>query len=199
MRPLLGALAALFWGWSPTAFAHSPMPGFEGFYVGVLHPLAVPGQLLTLVAGGLLLGRQGPPVARPAFAAFLAALVAGVAAGGLPPADAFVSWAPLAAALPLALLLLIPHGGVVTILAAAVAGGVVGLGLNPDPGPFGAVAITVAGSLVGAPFLLLCAFGAADVLRERLPAVWSRNVLRVAGAWLFALAALLLALELRAV
>lgn len=201
MRRRPWAMAVLCCGWIPAAHGHSPMPGFEGFYVGLLHPLAVPGQWLALMAAGLLLGRSGPAPARLALAAFLAALVLGAVLGavlsGSPAAEPQVTWAPLLVTLPLALLLLVPCGRRVTALAGASAGGVVGLGLMPDPGPFSAVAITAAGSLVGAHFLLLCAFAAADVLRERAPPAWARNALSVAAAWLFALAALLLALELR--
>jgi hypothetical protein len=180
------------------AAAHSPMPGFEGFYVGLVHPLTVPGHALVLVVVGLVLGLRGPAAARTAFALFLVTLCAGAALGRGMVADATVTWIPLAVALGGALLLLVPAGLAPASMLSALGGLVVGHGSLPDPGPTGAVAITLTGSLVGAPFLLLCAFGVGDVLRERLTPWWSLTVARVVGGWLVAIATLLLALELRA-
>jgi hypothetical protein len=40
------------------AFAHGrPVPGLEGVYLGMAHPLSTPPQLLALLALGLLLGQ----------------------------------------------------------------------------------------------------------------------------------------------
>jgi hydrogenase/urease accessory protein HupE len=37
------------------AYAHSPIPGIEGFYVGLLHPFSTPSQALLMLGLGLLI------------------------------------------------------------------------------------------------------------------------------------------------
>ena len=64
-----------------SAAAHSPMPGFEGFYVGLLHPLSTPGQLLALLATGLMLGHRFPAQFPAAWVIFAVALIAGMSLG----------------------------------------------------------------------------------------------------------------------
>ncbi|MEQ8485539.1 MAG: hypothetical protein RIB46_14370 [Pseudomonadales bacterium] len=184
--------------WPAAAAAHSPMPGFEGFYVGAVHPATVPGQLLALLVLGLLLGVRGPVVARPALVWFLAALVLGLALAPDGGADARSSVVALAVALAGAPLLLWSVRPMLASGYAVAVGLAVGIGLMPEAGAPGAVAITIAGSLVGAPFLVLCVFGATDLLRERLAPAVLTIAARIAGAWLVAIAALLLALAVRA-
>ncbi|MEQ9004855.1 MAG: hypothetical protein RIE74_14950, partial [Pseudomonadales bacterium] len=147
---------------------------------------------------GLLLGGRGPVVARPALVWFLAALVLGLALAPDGGADARSSVVALAVALAGAPLLLWSVRPMLASGYAVAVGLAVGIGLMPEAGAPGAVAITIAGSLVGAPFLVLCVFGATDLLRERLAPAVLTIAARIAGAWLVAIAALLLALAVRA-
>ncbi len=189
---LTGAIA------SPSAaWAHSPVPGIEGFYVGMLHPLTVPGHILLLSVVGLLLGFRGMNVARPAFAAFAASLAIGALFGRSVPTAALTGWAPLAAVLLTAPVLFFSRAQGVAIFVGAVGGLVVGLGSLPEPGPMRAVAITLAGSLAGAPFMMLCIAAVAESIRQRLRSSWTDTIACVAAAWVTAIATLLLAVELR--
>ncbi|MCC5870529.1 MAG: hypothetical protein JJU27_18680 [Gammaproteobacteria bacterium] len=190
-------LLAVLIGWANPVWAHSPVPGIEGFYVGLWHPLTVPGQILLLSVVGLLLGFRGVKLARPAFIAFTVSLAIGAAFGRSLPAEAIAGWVPLAAVLLTAPALIFRAGEVVAIVVAALGGLVVGLGSLPEPGPIGAVAITLAGSLAAIPFMMLGMAAAAEAVRARLPPSWTGTVAGVTGAWILAIATLMLALEMR--
>jgi len=210
--PALARAAALLF-WPGVALAHSPMPGIEGFYIGLLHPAGAPEPLLCAITLGLLLGVAGPGVARPAWGAFALALACGLAwsfAGGVGPA---FEWLSLAAALAAALAGVVGFSpGLSTDLVearptdwsirvavglSAAGGAAMGLGSVPDPGPTGDVLVTIAGSFVGANFLLLLAFGGVDLLRERMPVAWVLIGSRVVAGWLVAIVIMLLALTYR--
>ena len=45
-----------FAAWPVPAYAHSPVPGIEGFYIGLLHPFSTPAQALLMLGLGLLIG-----------------------------------------------------------------------------------------------------------------------------------------------
>ncbi|MBX3705946.1 MAG: hypothetical protein KF911_04865 [Pseudomonadales bacterium] len=182
------------------ALAHSPLPGIEGFYVGFLHPAGAPEPLLCAIALGMLLGVHGPVVARPAWGLFALALGAGLAWSFTDGARTTLAWLPLAVALAAALACVVAprpdsRTGTWTAVGLGAAAGIaIGLGSVPDPGPTGAVLVTVAGSFVGANFLLLLVFGAVDFLREHLPSAWIQLGARIAAGWLVAIVMMLLAL-----
>lgn len=193
-----GAALALCAGAGPAA-AHSPLPGIEGFYAGLLHPLSTPDQALALLATGLLLGGfaiQRLPVAFGAAAIGLATgLATGLARGTATgdPAPWLFGLAALAAAgaalapgraLPLAALLSLG------------AGALLGWASLPDAGPPRDRAFTMAGSVTGAALGLLYVAGGLDLLRDRLRAPWLAIALRVLAAWIAAIALLMLALSL---
>lgn len=77
----------------------------------------------------------------------------------------------------------------------ASAGGLfIGLVSTPDPGPRAATLITVAGSFVSANLTLFHVSGAVGLLRERFTQHWVAVGLRVAAAWIAAVAVLMGAL-----
>ncbi len=193
MRRWIGA-AVIGLGPGPAA-AHSPIEGIEGFYVGFLHPVSTPSQLLALLALGLLLVHGWPDRAGRWLGAFVGALAVGMAAGqaGLDPAPlppvllgVAVAVAALAALAPAA-------PGWTRLVAAAATGLLVGVVSTPDPGPMRATLITLAGSFVGANLATVYATGAAGWLRERFPRPWVHIGQRVLSAWVAAIAALMLA------
>jgi len=210
--PALAGTASLL-SWPGVALAHSPLPGIEGFYIGLLHPAGAPEPLLCAITLGLLLGVAGPAVARPAWGAFALALACGLAWSFAGAVRAPFEWLPLAAALAAALASVVgfPPGSPTDLAKAlptgwstrvavglsAFGGVAMGLGSVPDPGPAGDVLVTIAGSFVGANVLLLLAFGAVDLLRERLPAAWVLIGSRVLAGWLVAIIVMLLALTSR--
>jgi hypothetical protein len=190
LRPIVAALAGLAPG---SVLAHSPMPGIEGFYIGLVHPATVPAQLLAGIAIGLLLGLAGAAVARPAWGAFAAALAVtlGLSLAGYAAPDP--TWLPLPAALAAALACLFTVSRWLAVLLSGASGALIGLGSLPDPGPAGAVAVTIVGTFIGANVLVILLFGGVDLARERLSERWLMLGGRVLAAWLGAIVVLLLA------
>lgn len=181
-----------------SAAAHSPLPGIEGFYSGLVHPLTSPAQVLVLLALGLLFAQRWPGPFPLAWVVFGGGCLCGVALGqaGVPTGPA----EPIALALALAtgtLAALWPSGPVAPpILAAGVAGLLIGLVSTPDPGSLRSTLITLTGSLVGAVLALLYAAGGLGWLHEKMGTSWAQVGFRIAAAWTATIAALLLALSL---
>ena len=59
-------------------YAHTPVEGVGNFYNGLLHPVLVAAQLLSLIVVGLLFGQQGRKSIRLTLPAFLVALIIGL-------------------------------------------------------------------------------------------------------------------------
>lgn len=184
---------------SGRAQAHGALPGSEGFYNGIDHVFREPALLIALVAVILALLPDWPERFRMGFVLFAVGLAIGLLAGR-----------SLAAVLPLDLALLVL--ALATAAAAALAGDrasaamlspVAGLGvligaaLLPEPGPPIDVIVTTAGgaSVAIAGVLALC--GLYDMVPERLHGPVLATSLRIAAAWLCAVAAMLAALSLR--
>jgi hypothetical protein len=169
------------------SFAHAPMPGVEGFYVGLLHPAGAPESLLCAFAVGLVLGMAGSTLARKAWGLFVVALALGLVWSYARETAATSAWLPLAIALAAAASAVLGKARWLTIGLGAAGGMAIGLASAPDPGPAGAVVITLAGTFVGANLLLLLAFGGVDIARERLRAAWFMLAARVLAGWLIAI------------
>ena len=183
-------------GTATPAAAHSPLPGIAGFYSGLLHPLTTPDQVLALLAAGLLLGTFG--LARLAPAAWLLGigLIVGIAvtAPGSDPNAALYGLACVAACLAA----LTPGKALPLALAVAtVAGVLLGAAAVPDSGPVRDRVITMAGSFAGVALLVLYLAGSVDLLQSRVADPATAISLRVAAAWIAAVATIMLALELR--
>lgn len=175
------------------ARAHSPVPGFEGFYVGAIHPFSTPAQALMILGLALLIGGFTPAKARWPLADFLIASFAGLLTGpsGAEPDTPLFAGAFAACALAA----LAPGMGLFVAIGLAGLGGyLIGDLSVPDPGPARDRLITMAGSMVGANLGLLYLFGLSTILKERFPWPWVPIAFRVAAAWLGAAALLMLAL-----
>lgn len=177
------------------AYAHSPVPGIEGFYVGLLDPLSAAPQVLTLLSFGLLVGNFDKSRAIGPLATFLGATLAGIVLG--------------ASLLTLNMPLLVTAAvtGVVAALAparfwafglaaAAVGGFLVGAVSIPDPGPVRDRIVTVAGSFVGANLAVLYIYGAIFYAKEKSAAPWLPTALRLIAAAVAITALALLAMAL---
>lgn len=176
------------------AQAHAPAPGVEGFFLGLAHPVTSPAQIVLILALGLVVGgfatRFLPGMLAVFCAASLALLLAGpvLAALDVPLfAVAFVA-AVAAASLP-------GQGVPVAFALLALGGGLIGQASIPDAGPLQDRIFTMAGSLTGASLGVAYIVGLIVVLRERVRAAWVPIGLRVAAAWVAAIALLMLALS----
>ncbi len=189
-RAILACLLA-----ATPAAAHSPLPGISGFYSGLVHPLTTPDQVVALLAMGLLLGTHGLSRLVPAAWLLGIGLVLGLALTrpGTDPGPALYGLAILAACLAA----LAPGRALPVALAlAALAGLLLGAAAVPDGGPQRDRMITMAGSFVGVGMLSLYLAGIVDLLRRRVEPSLLAVPLRVAAAWIAAIATIMLALVL---
>ena len=165
---------------------------------GLLHPLSLPGEMLTLVAFGLILGAN-PAAAKPAWQAFAVASTATLALAS--PGWIALDAEPLLLALALACGLAIALAGSLPQAAAQAAG--VGTGFAaglvsvPDPGTAAAMAVSGIGALFGANIILSYVGGGLIYLRGLVTWSWLPVALRVLGSWIAAVSLLLGALLLR--
>lgn len=173
--------------------AHSPVPGIEGFYVGLLHPFSTPAQALLMVGLALLAGWVALDKVRWLLGVFLVASFAGLLLGpqiaNLDPylfAMAFASCA-LAALAPGKLVPL-------AVVFAGIGGYLIGEVSIPDEGPARDRIITMSGSIIGANLGLLYIVGVSHIIRERYTWAWVEIAFRVIAAWLGAVALLMFAL-----
>ena len=191
--PAAAALAALLtFAWSGPAWAHSLSTRFGDFYGGLLHPASALEQALPLVALGLLAGQNGPRPARWLLAVVPAAFALGTSLGGvLPPlpylwlinAGSFLLLGLLLAfdgALPLPLLLGLGAG---LGLSHGLANGS-GMTGGTDPWLF----------VLGGTLTALAAILLPSALVVSLEAAWQRIAVRIAGSWIAAVGAMILAL-----
>lgn len=178
------------------AWAHSSVPGIRGFYVGLLHPLITPVQVLALAPLALLLGQHWTQATKSAWLAFAACLVAGLAAAFALHAVIVPDWLLMLAAVAaggLAALARPLPPAVLTALAAII-GVLLGFASLPDPGLWFAMVVTGFGSITGT-FLLVFYIGAGiGWLRQRFDRPWLNIGVRVAGSWVVAIACLTLTL-----
>jgi hydrogenase/urease accessory protein HupE len=122
------------------AFAHGrPIPGLEGFYLGMVHPLSTPPQLLALLALGLLLGQGWPQKFIIAWRAFALAAIGGLTLGVAGYGHSLGERALLVIALAASSLAAIaPASVIVPVTMVAGAGGLfLGMVSTPDPRPAG--------------------------------------------------------------
>jgi hydrogenase/urease accessory protein HupE len=175
------------------------MPGTEGFYIGLLHPVSTAPPLLALLGIGVLLGQAGLQQAITSLKAFALAAALGLLLGVFgvshPVQEPLllliaVTASSLAAIAP-------PRLEIPRILLAGLGGLLIGIVSAPDPGPLRATLVTVAGSYVGANALLLYASGGVIWIREHLKQPWVHIGLRVVSAWIAAISCLMVALSAR--
>ena len=196
MRPLQirgAVLFALVCAQPHPAAAHNPLPGLEGFYVGLIHPLTTPDQVLLVAGTALVFGSFALASLRLAFAALALGLLGGLLFGESGAAHA--SWLLALATCAAAWAALLPGRGLPALTGLAALSGV-GLGWAsvPEAGAPLDRAITMSGSFFGAGLAIFYVTGAMEMLRERVDAPWLKIGLRVLAAWVAAIAIILLAL-----
>lgn len=175
------------------AYAHAPVPGLKGFYVGLLHPFSTPPQALMLLGLGLLIGSFATSKGLLFLASFCALSLLGVLTGS-------TAWALDSALLVMAittctLAALIPGKALpLGVLLSAVSGYLIGVMSIPDPGPLSDRLFTITGALFGANIGLLYLWGTRNLIPARIAYTWVPLAFRIAAAWLSAIALLMLAL-----
>jgi hydrogenase/urease accessory protein HupE len=170
------------------------VPGIEGFYTGLLHPLTMPDQVLALLAAGLFLGGFALSRLTMAFIALGIGLLGGLILGDMP--GGVAPWLYGLAAITATMAALAPgRWRPITIMASGAVGCLLGWASVPDPGPLQDRIITMAGSFVGAFMVILYLAGALDLVRERLDRPFVRIAIRVAAAWVATIAILMLAVS----
>lgn len=194
MRALRRGVWLFGLGVAGPAQAHAPAPGVEGFFLGLAHPLTAPSQILVILALALVVGgfatRFLPAMLGVFCAASLALLLAGPVLAGLDVplfSVAFVA-AVAAASLP-------GQGAPVAFVLLALGGGLIGQASIPDAGPLQDRIFTMVGSLTGASLGVAYIVGLIVVLRERVRAPWVPIGMRVAAAWVAAIALVMMALS----
>ncbi len=176
------------------AFAHAPIPGLKGFYIGLLHPFSTPSQALLMIGIGLLVGSFSVERTKLFLGAFLTVSLLGLFFGSAVLELDIAMYCVAVAACSFAALVpgrLMPLAVAITVVGAFLIGSV----SIPDAGPTRDRVITMSGSIVGANIGLLYLWGITHFLKERFTWAWVGIGFRVAAAWLGAIALLMLALE----
>jgi len=175
------------------AWAHAPIMGIRGVLGGVLHALLIPEHGASLVALGLVLGRQQQIARRSGLLIFTAALVCGLVATGLAIEAKLASDALLVATGTLGLLIAAGWGPpILGWPLAAVAGLAFALDSAPETTSTDETIRMLIGSGLGAVVALALVAEGAGVLRgDKQPIV-----ARVLGSWIAATAILVLALRI---
>jgi hydrogenase/urease accessory protein HupE len=188
-------LASLAWlGLSTPADAHSPIPGIEGFYVGLLHPFSTPSQAVLMLGLGLLISGLRQNHYPPGLGVFLVSMLATLLVG--PSLDKPDVALFAVAALVCAMAAIWPRTYLpVALVVIAVGGFLIGQVSVTDPGPTRDRVITMTGSFVGANVGLLYVTGAVIFLKDRFAQRWVEVAFRVVSAWLGAIALVMLALQ----
>jgi hydrogenase/urease accessory protein HupE len=177
---------------SRDALAHSPVPGIEGFYTGLLHPISTPEQVLALLALGMMLGLRWPSWFKVSFFVFASSTLLGIFLGQLGIAQGIAeSTLLLVAVVAATLSALYPPGlFALFVILPSIAGALIGFLSTPDPGFLTATIVNLFGSFVGANLALLYIGGGVGWFRERFKGQWSQIGLRIIAAWIAAISVL---------
>ena len=196
MTKIRALLAASFVLAAGPALAHPPPLGIPGFFGGLLHPAFTTAHMMATLAIGLLIGQQAPPWSRGAPAAFVVALIAGLASltTGIVPQRAGEG----------VLLLALVCGGMVALgralpeaagyVLAVAAGAAIGLDSPPEVLSVRDANLMLIGTALGGTVLLVFVVEIAT----RLTHPWQRIGARILGSWIAASAILVLALRFAA-
>jgi urease accessory protein len=188
------AVASALTCWPGMAEAHAPIEGLGTFYAHLLDPLVAPSHGMLLVAVALLCGQQGRDSARRGVVAFCVAVALGLFATQSGAMGGVREQVLLAASLVIgaAVCLGRPVGRVITVLAAAGAGLLLGFDTEIDGATPRETALTLAGLASGFFYTLILIAG----LTVGLKTHWRRVGVRIAGSWIVAASVLVLALSL---
>lgn len=175
------------------AQAHSPVPGIEGFYIGLLHPFSSPAQILLILGAGLLIGGFPRDKVRWLLAAFLAFSFAGLFWSGGAVSDTLAYTVAIAtSALAAASANRFFPAAVVCV---AITGLLLGAMSVPDGGLWWDRFVTMSGSLAGLNILMLYLSGFVVVLNERFQWAMLLVAFRIAAAWIAAVSSMMLAIQ----
>lgn len=181
---------ALLAGAPSAAQAHLVNSGLGPFYNGTLHLLLSPGDLLAVLAVGLLAGQSGKASAR--WAAIVLPLVWGATAldGFAPGPAAGLGWLAVALLIVLGVLVAISVRLPASIMAAlaALTGLIHGLENGRALAASDSGLVAVAGIVTAVLVLTLLTAALAVSLR----AAWTRIALQVGGSWIAAIGMLML-------
>ena len=193
----MAAWLALIVAVSPSsAAAHGAIPGIEGFYKGLLHPLGTASQILAILGLGVLVGQGGKQTVQFGVAAFAAACLVGIVLRQIglahPATDLALLAVAIGAAGLAALYPMVPRA--VPMMLAALGGTMIGLASTPVSGPTGAAIVVLPGSLLGACLGMFYIGGGVYWLNEEPRKPWRAIGIRIGAAWIATIATLLLAL-----
>jgi hypothetical protein len=176
------------------AEAHAPIAGLGAFYAHLLDPFVAPSHGLLLVATALMCGQQGRNGARRGVVAFCVAFALGLIAAQSGVMGGIREQVLLAASLVIAAVVCLdrPVGPVMTVLAAAGAGLLLGLESETAGETARETALTLAGLTSGFFYMLILIAG----LTVGFKTHWRRVGVRIAGSWIVAASVLVLALSL---
>jgi hypothetical protein len=174
------------------AFAHSPIMGIGGVFGGILHALLVPEHGLSLVALGLVLGRQEPATRHSAMLIYTVALACGLVAAAFAVGEALAADILLLATGIMGVLIAAAWmPGFLGLPLAAIAGLTVALDSRPEATSMDEVARMLIGSGIGAALALALVAEGSVFLKGNARFI----VARVAGSWIAAIAILVLSLR----
>ncbi|HWP27721.1 MAG TPA: HupE/UreJ family protein [Xanthobacteraceae bacterium] len=191
-------LALAFMVVADSALAHPALPGTRGFWGGLLHPFLVPAHVLAIAAAGLLMAqvvKAAPDAGRwSGPAAFAAGLMAGtvVIARAFVPAHANEVLLGLASVSGIWIAAGRPPLRLTYLLIAGLTGLAVALDSPPDAILLREAILMQIGTFCGA----LAFFTALQETAARLRRGWQVVGLRIVGSWTAASAILVLALRL---
>lgn len=181
-----------------SVYAHSPYPGVKGFYVGALHPLTTPAHILLIVAVSLLLGTRLPESRFRCLLVLFFATALGLMMGFILAPLLPTGLLLLTLLAVLGLILVFPgslNNSIYSVLT-GLTGFLLGAESIPEPGPMLDVIITTFGSLVGIHYLIMYGANGVELAWRRWQSQVAQIGVRVAGSWLTAIAALMLAFSL---
>lgn len=192
MKALVLGFAVILSSYTPAA-AHSPVPGIEGFYLGLLHPFSTPSHALLMIGLGIVAGGFDIKAVRLMLLVFSGVMVCTLLAGqpnSVPETAVFAAAILISSVAALNVNRLFP----VAVVLAIFGGILVGLISIPDDSPGRGRTVTMVGSFIGANVSLLYLAGARIILKEKFAAFWVSIAFRVAAAWVAAISAIMLAI-----
>jgi len=179
---------------APAAMAHSPIKGLDSFYAGILHPLLVPAQVMSLLVFGILIGQQGVKQLQAVVIAFLVCIGLGIGVAGFFPAvQSSLPLLGLAALTGLLVALARPLPWLLNLVLAVSLGGLLGMDSTQAELTGRAMWASLLGSGIALYLLTLYAMVFAEYFSRH---AWQRIGFRVIGSWVAAAALLVLALRL---
>lgn len=191
-------MAALPFGlvFGTEAIAHEVVSGVSGFPALILHPVIIPDFLLCLIAAALLVARATAITPFAGIAALSFAIPIGLLAQNTVLSIPFSNLLPLSlAGLTGLVIALVPGVRMLPgLLAILLLGGAVGLGIFAEgPTPSDLFQAMIAAMISGAVFIVAIGWPL-----SKLQSLWGKTLIRVAGAWIAAIAMMVLAFDINA-